>query len=45
MDIRQPTSYAQAFISRAGGIGPAALVLSRPVFSQGKAKFHFCKGK
>ena len=28
---------------RAGGIGPAALVLAGPVFFLVKAKFHFCQ--
>ena len=31
--------------SRAGGNDPAAPVLARPVFSQGKIKFHFYKTK
>ena len=31
------------YIYRAGGIGPAALVLAGPVFLKVKTKFHLCK--
>ena len=43
IDLSADRSLTLLYTHRAGEIGPAAPVLAGPVFSQGKAKFHFCK--